>query len=84
MATKAATALVDTQWVADNLDSPGVRVLDVDEDTEAYGRGHIPNSCGVHWRNDLQDPLRREFIGAEAFASLMNRLGIANDTQVVL
>jgi thiosulfate/3-mercaptopyruvate sulfurtransferase len=84
MAAKAATALVDTQWVADNLASPGVCVLEVDEDTEAYRRGHIPNSCGVHWRVDLQDPLRREFIGAEAFSLLMNRMGIANDTQVVL
>jgi thiosulfate/3-mercaptopyruvate sulfurtransferase len=84
MATQAATALVDTDWVVANLLSPGVRVLDVDEDTEAYQRGHIPNSCGIHWRDDLQDPLRREFIGGEAFADLMNRLGISNDTQVVL
>jgi len=84
MATQAATALVDTDWGVANLLSPGVRVLDVDEDTEAYQRGHIPNSCGIHWRDDLQDPLRREFIGGEAFADLMNRLGISNDTQVVL
>jgi thiosulfate/3-mercaptopyruvate sulfurtransferase len=84
MATRAVTALVDTQWVADNLATPGVCVLEVDEDTEAYRLGHIPNSCGVHWRDDLQDPLRREFVGADAFALLMDRMGIANDTQVVL
>ena len=84
MAMKAATALVNTEWVADNLANPGVCVLDVDEDTEAYRRGHLQNSCGVHWRDDLQDPLRREFIGPDAFALLMNRMGITNDTLVVL
>lgn len=60
------------------------RILEVDEDTEAYGRGHIPGALAVHWKHDLQDPVRRDFIGPEAFAALMDRLGIDNDTQVVL
>jgi hypothetical protein len=41
-----------------------VRLLEVDEDTQAYGRGHIAGALGVHWRDDLQDPVRRDFIGA--------------------
>jgi thiosulfate/3-mercaptopyruvate sulfurtransferase len=68
-------------WAAMSLDR---RILEVDEDTEAYGRGHIPGALAVHWRHDLQDPVRRDFIGPEAFAALMDRLGIENDTQVVL
>jgi thiosulfate/3-mercaptopyruvate sulfurtransferase len=47
-------------------------------------RGHLPGALAVHWRDDLQDPVRRDFIGPEAFAALMDRLGVGNDTQVVL
>jgi thiosulfate/3-mercaptopyruvate sulfurtransferase len=64
--------------------SPGRRLLEVDEDTEAYGRGHLRGALAVHWQRDLQDPVRRDFIGPEAFAALMDRLGIDNDTEVVL
>jgi thiosulfate/3-mercaptopyruvate sulfurtransferase len=63
---------------------PGRRILEVDEVTEAYGRGHLRGALAVHWRHDLQDPVRRDFIGPEAFAALMDRLGIGNDTEVVL
>ena len=76
--------LVETEWVAANLGSPGMVLLDVDEDTEAYGRGHLPGAQGIHWKKDLQDPVRRDFIGPAAFAGLMDRYGIGNDTLVVL
>ena len=76
--------LVSTEQVAARLGDPGMHILEVDEDTEAYGRGHVPGALGVHWKDDLQDPVRREFIGAAAFAALMNRLGIDNHTEVVL
>jgi thiosulfate/3-mercaptopyruvate sulfurtransferase len=56
----------------------------VDEDTEAYGRGHLPGALAIHWKRDLQDPIRRDFLGPEAFAALMDRLGIGGDTQVIL
>jgi thiosulfate/3-mercaptopyruvate sulfurtransferase len=84
MATAVTNPLVDTDAVAANLGNPAIRLLEVDEDTEAYGRGHIPGAIGVHWKNDLQDPLRRDFIGADAFAALMVRLGITNQTDVIL
>ena len=38
--------LVETEWVEANLGRSGIRLLDVDEDTEAYGRGHIPGAAG--------------------------------------
>jgi thiosulfate/3-mercaptopyruvate sulfurtransferase len=56
----------------------------VDEDTEAYGRGHLPGALAVHWRRDLQDPVRREFIGPQAFAALMDRFGGRQPSSVVL
>ncbi len=84
MATVRTNPLVETDTVAANLRNPAIRVLEVDEDTEAYGRGHLRGAIGVHWKNDLQDPLRRDFIGADAFASLMDRLGIGNQSEVIL
>src|ERR1700716_934130 len=76
--------LVETEWVEANLGRPDIRLLDVDEDTEAYGHGHIPGALGIHWKNDLQDPVKRDFIGPAAFAALMDRLGVSNETLVVL
>ena len=76
--------LATTEEVAARLGEPGLRILEVDEDTEAYGRGHIEGAQGVHWKHDLQDAVRRDFITPEAFASLMDRLGIGNDTEVIL
>jgi thiosulfate/3-mercaptopyruvate sulfurtransferase len=84
MAISTNQVLVETDWVADNLGRKGMRVLEVDEDTQAYGRGHIDGALGIHWKDDLQDPLRRDFIGPTAFAALMDRLGISNDTLVIL
>jgi thiosulfate/3-mercaptopyruvate sulfurtransferase len=76
--------LVSTEQVAARLGDPGLRILEVDEDTEAYGRGHVPGALAIHWKRDLQDPLRRDFIGAEAFAALMNQLGVGDGDEVVL
>ena len=84
MAIRTGEVLVGTDEVAARLGDPDRRLLEVDEDTEAYGRGHIPGALAVHWRHDLQDPVRREVIGPEAFAALMDRLGVGNDTPVVL
>ena len=89
MTTTTSMALLRTDELAADLDafaatSTDRRILEVDEDTEAYGRGHIPGAVAVHWQHDLQDPVRRDFIGPQAFAALMDRLGIGNDTRVVL
>ncbi|HEX9775796.1 MAG TPA: sulfurtransferase [Actinomycetota bacterium] len=84
MGDYAKDVLVTTDWVAENLDNPDIRLVDVDEDTEAYERGHIRNAIGLHWRNDLQDELRRDFVDAGQFAVLNDRIGVTNDTQVVL
>ena len=77
-------ALVATDWVADHADDPAVVVIDVDEDIEAYARNHIPGSVGLDWKADLQDPVRRTFLGPEGFAALMDATGVTRDTHVVL
>ena len=84
MAGYAKDVLVDTDWVADNLDNPDTRIIEVDEDTAAYDRGHIRNAIGLNWKADLQDALQRDFVGPDDFSKLMDRAGVTPDTQVVL
>ncbi len=76
--------LVSTAWVADHLDDPKVRILEVDEDVLLYETGHVPGALKIDWQKDFWDPVVRDFIDEEAFARLMGRLGIDNDTTVVL
>jgi thiosulfate/3-mercaptopyruvate sulfurtransferase len=78
------TSLVDADWVADHLDDPAVVLVEVDEDTSAYARGHIIGAVRVDWRDDLQDPVRRDFVNREQFEALMSARGIGNDHTVVL
>jgi thiosulfate/3-mercaptopyruvate sulfurtransferase len=79
-----AEVLVSTEWLAGRLEDPAIRVVEVDEDTDAYARGHLAGAVAVDWNADLQDPLRRDFLAPEAFAKLQDRLGITPDTLVVL
>jgi thiosulfate/3-mercaptopyruvate sulfurtransferase len=76
-------ALVSTGWVADHLEDPGVRVLESNEDPLLYHSGHLPGALEIDWTRDLNHPLRRDYLGVEAFAALMSRLGISQDTTVV-
>jgi thiosulfate/3-mercaptopyruvate sulfurtransferase len=75
--------LVDTQWVADHLDDPAVRLVESNEDVLLYETGHIPGAVKLDWFTQLQDPLRRDFVSKEEFEKLCSDLGITNDTTVV-
>ena len=77
-------SLVSTQWVEDNLDTPNVVVIEVDEDTTAYDKGHIKGSIKLDWTTDLQDPVRRDFVNKEQFEALLSERGVSNDDTVVL
>lgn len=76
-------ALVSTQWVADHINDPQVRIVESDEDVLLYRTGHIPNAVKIDWERDLQDPVLRDYISKERFEQLMAENGIANDTKVV-
>ncbi len=75
--------LVETAWVAEHGSDPGVRIVESDEDVHLYESGHIPGAVKVDWHTDLNDPRVRDYVDAHGFATLMGRLGIANDTTVV-
>jgi thiosulfate/3-mercaptopyruvate sulfurtransferase len=77
-------ALVSTQWVADHLDDPSIRIVESDEDVLLYEQGHIPGAVKLDWVTDLQDQVKRDYINRERFEELVSQRGIANDTTVVL
>ncbi|MEJ7629411.1 MAG: sulfurtransferase [Nocardioidaceae bacterium] len=77
-------ALVDADWVESHLDDGGVVLVEVDEDTTAYDGGHISGAVKIHWQDDLQDPVRRDFVDQQQFGELLGRLGIGNDDTIVL
>lgn len=75
--------LVDTEWVANHLNDPNVRIIESDEDPLLYPMGHIPGAVQVDWFSTLQHPLRRDFLTKEQFEEVASKLGITNDTTVV-
>jgi len=79
-----AEALVDTEWAAAHLESPGVVFVEVDEDTSAYEKGHIPGAVRIDWKAELQDPVRRDFVDKAGFERLLSGKGISNGDTVVL
>jgi thiosulfate/3-mercaptopyruvate sulfurtransferase len=76
--------LVDTAWLAGNLDRDDLRIVEVDVDTTAYAEGHVPGAVGWNWQSELCDPLVRDIVTPAALEELLGRSGIANDTTVVL
>ncbi len=76
-------ALVSTDWVAEHLEDPEVRLLEVDVDTAAYERGHICCAVGVNWQSQLGDRIRRDIISPEAFAHLLSAAGVTPKTMLV-
>jgi len=76
-------ALVSTEWVAEHLNDPGVRLVESNEDPLVYPNGHIPGAVEVDWTRDLNDPLRRDYLGREGFEALARRIGIQPGTTVV-
>ena len=69
--------LVSTQWVAEHLNDPKVKILEVDVDTGSYDRGHIRNAIGWNWQNDLQDRVMRDVADGRTFAELCRRCPMA-------
>ena len=75
--------LASTEWVAEHLDDPGVRLIESNEDTLLYGSGHIPGAVHVDWTADLNDQVKRDYITREGFEALMSRIGVTPATTCV-
>ena len=84
---QAPSALVTPDWLARNISDPDLRLVDLGKSAAQFGQGHLPGAQHVEWRTELADPdypgLFRALQPA-AFEALASRLGIDNDTTVVL
>ena len=88
-AVSAATAipagpLVSTDWLAQNLDNPQVRVIEVSVNPGLYERAHIPGAVNFSWHNDLNDKVRRDIVSKDDFEKLLSKSGVTPETTVVL
>ncbi len=84
MADYAKDVLVETGWVEDRLDDDSIRIVEVDENPALYAEAHIPGAIGFDWKRDLQDQVKRDFLGAAEFGELFGSRGISNEHTVVL
>ncbi|MGD0242317.1 MAG: sulfurtransferase [Streptosporangiaceae bacterium] len=76
--------LVDADWVQAHSRDEGVVLVEVDEDTAAYDKGHIEGAVKIDWKKDLQDPVKRDFVDRAGFEALLSERGISNDDTVIL
>jgi thiosulfate/3-mercaptopyruvate sulfurtransferase len=81
---KHPEVLVTTEWVAQNLNAPNTRLVEVDVDTTGYDQGHIPGAVGWNWQTQLQDNIKRDLIDRAALEKLLGESGISNDTTILL
>ena len=78
------SALVTADWVQEHLEDPKVVLVEVDEDTSSYDKGHIAGAIQLDWTTELQDQVRRDFVNKAQFEELLSGKGVAGDDTVVL
>src|SRR5438270_819273 len=84
MADYAKDVLVEPEWLQEHLNDDSIRIVEVDENPALYAEAHIPGAIGFDWRTDLQDQVKRDFLGPEDFGQLFGSRGVSNDHQVIL
>jgi thiosulfate/3-mercaptopyruvate sulfurtransferase len=77
------SALVTADWVEEHLSDPNVVLIEVDEDADAYDKGHIAGAIKIDWRKDLQDGVRHDFIDKPRLEALLSSKGVSNDDTIV-
>jgi thiosulfate/3-mercaptopyruvate sulfurtransferase len=77
-------ALVSTHWLRENLETPGLVVIECDEDVLLYETGHVPGAVKLDWHTELNDSVIRDYLSPEDFATLMRRKGISRDDTLVI
>ncbi len=84
MADYANDVLVEPDWLEEHLEDPSIRIVEVDEDPALYAEAHIPGAIGFDWKRDLQDQVKRDFLGPEDFGKLFGEHGIGNEHPIIL
>jgi len=76
--------LVSTDWIAEHLNEPGLKIVESDEDVLLYDSGHIRGAVKVDWHTELNDTVTRDYVDGEGFAKLMSAKGISRQDTVVI
>jgi thiosulfate/3-mercaptopyruvate sulfurtransferase len=84
MADYAKDVLVEPEWLEQHLNDDSIRIVEVDENPALYREAHIPGAVGFDWRTDLQDQVKRDFLGPDDFGKLFGSHGIGDRHLVVL
>ena len=79
-----ARAVVQADWLEQNVDNPKVRIIEVSTEPGIYERGHIKNAAKIIWHTDLVDTVNRDIASAKNFQKLAQKIGINKDTTIVL
>jgi thiosulfate/3-mercaptopyruvate sulfurtransferase len=84
MSDYAKDVLVEPEWLEEHLDDDSIRIIEVDENPALYEEAHIPGAVGFDWRTDLQDQVRRDFLGPEDFGQLFGGNGVSDEHLIIL
>ena len=84
MAEYAKDVLVEPEWLEQHLNDDSIRIVEVDENPALYREAHIPGAIGFDWKTDLQDQVKRDFLGPEEFGALFGSRGISGEHTIVL
>ncbi|UCH82716.1 MAG: sulfurtransferase [Candidatus Latescibacterota bacterium] len=76
--------LVSTEWTDLHRTDPGLAIVEVDDDIEAYKEGHIPGAISWNCRIDLADQTRRDILGPSDLETLLSESGVNNNTTIVI
>jgi thiosulfate/3-mercaptopyruvate sulfurtransferase len=84
MSEYAKDVLLEPQWLQEHLDDESIRIVEVDESHDLYREAHIPGAIGFDWQADLQDPVKRDFLGPQDFGRLFGGRGVSDEHTIVL
>jgi thiosulfate/3-mercaptopyruvate sulfurtransferase len=76
--------LVETDWLEEHVGDPSIRIVEVDEDTTAYEKGHIDGAVGWNWSTDLHAKVGRDYLSQSELSDLLSRAGVGEGNTVVL
>lgn len=76
--------LVNTQWVADHLNDPSVKLLEVGWDASEFETGHIPGAASGWGFADVQNAETSDIPGKSEIERMLSQAGISNGDTIVL
>jgi len=77
-------ALVSVEWVEEHRNDSGIKLVEVDVDTNAYSEGHIPGAVAWNWTSQLSDNVRRDILSQTDLEALLSKSGISGADTIVL